>query len=51
MIRRRGFILFGLLLVGLFLSGCPKKIPEPGFIKKPSAENEEGTTPRAGIGK
>src|SRR3989304_1140542 len=39
MIRRPvGFILIFILL-GLFLSGCPKKVPPPTILEKPSAEN------------
>jgi outer membrane lipoprotein-sorting protein len=38
MIRRPFFITLSLLLLGLFLSGCPKKIPEP-IPEKPPFEN------------
>jgi outer membrane lipoprotein-sorting protein len=38
MTRKRYFIIFSLFLVGLFLSGCPKKIPAP-VIEKPPFEN------------
>ena len=39
MVRIRCFTLLGLLLIGLFLLGCPKKIPEPSLIKKTPAKN------------
>jgi outer membrane lipoprotein-sorting protein len=35
-VRKRGYILFGVLLLGLLLSGCPKK---PVIIEKPLVEN------------
>ena len=38
MIRRPFFITLSLLLLGFFLSGCPKKIPEP-IPEKPPFEN------------
>jgi outer membrane lipoprotein-sorting protein len=37
--RKRGLIISGLFLLCFFLSGCPKKIPEPMIIEKPSIEN------------
>jgi outer membrane lipoprotein-sorting protein len=37
--RKRGFIIFGFIFLGFFLSGCPKKMPEPMIIEKPSIEN------------
>jgi len=42
MIRKRCFFILGFLLLGIFLSGCPKKIPEPVIIEKPTIENPIG---------
>jgi outer membrane lipoprotein-sorting protein len=39
MIRGRCFFMLGFFLLGLLLSGCPKKIPGPVIIEKPSAEH------------
>jgi len=39
MVPKSYLIVLGLLLPGLFLSGCPKKIPEPLIIQKPSVGN------------
>jgi len=39
MIRRRCFFMLGFFLLGLLLSGCPKKIPKPLIIEKPPLEN------------
>ncbi len=39
MIKKDDFFILGILLLGLFLSGCPKRIPEPVIIEKPSAEH------------
>jgi len=39
MIRKRCFFIFGFFVLGLLLSGCPKKIPGPVIIEKPSAEH------------
>ncbi len=36
------WIVLSLLFLGLFLTGCPKKIPEPVIIQKPSALNPMG---------
>ena len=36
------WIVLSLLSLGLFLSGCPKKIPEPVIIQKPSARSPMG---------
>jgi hypothetical protein len=36
MIRGRCFFILGFILLGLLLSGCPKKIPPPVIIEKPS---------------
>jgi len=38
MIRRPGCLILALLLLGLLLTGCPKRIPEP-VIEKPPFEN------------
>jgi hypothetical protein len=42
MIRKRCFFILGFLLLGILLSGCPKKIPEPVIIEKPTIENPIG---------
>ena len=42
MIRKRCFFILGFFLLGLLLSGCPKKIPEPAIIEKPPIENSIG---------
>lgn len=42
MIRKRWFFILGFLLLGVLLSGCPKKIPEPVIIEKPTIENPIG---------
>jgi outer membrane lipoprotein-sorting protein len=39
MIRKHCLFIFGFLLLGLFLFGCPKRIPEPAIIEKPPFEN------------
>lgn len=39
MVRRSCLIIFGLVFLGLFLSGCPKKIPEQVIPEKPPFEN------------
>jgi len=39
MIRKRWFFILGFLLLGILLSGCPKKIPVPVIIEKPPIEN------------
>jgi outer membrane lipoprotein-sorting protein len=38
-VRKRGCLLFGFLLLGLLLSGCPKRIPQPVIVEKPPFEN------------
>lgn len=38
MIRRTFFFILGIFLLGLLLTGCPKKIPQP-VIEKPPFEN------------
>jgi outer membrane lipoprotein-sorting protein len=43
MVRKSCFIILSLLLLGLLLSGCPKKIPEPLIIEKPPLENPIAT--------
>ncbi len=43
MIRKHGFFILGFLFLGLFISGCPKKIPEPVIIEKPPLENPVAT--------
>jgi outer membrane lipoprotein-sorting protein len=43
MIRKHGFFILGFLFLGLFISGCPKKIPEPVIIAKPPLENPVAT--------
>ncbi len=43
MVRKSCFIAISLLLLGLLLSGCPKKIPEPIIIEKPPLENPVAT--------
>jgi outer membrane lipoprotein-sorting protein len=42
MIRKRCFFIFGFFVLGLLLSGCPKRIPEPAIIEKPPIENPLG---------
>ena len=42
MIRKRCFFILGFFLLGLLLSGCPKRIPEPVIIEKPPIENPIG---------
>ena len=42
MIRRHYFFIPGFLLLGLLLCGCPKKIPGPVIIEKPTIENPIG---------
>jgi outer membrane lipoprotein-sorting protein len=42
MIQKRCFFILGFLLLGILLSGCPKKIPEPVIIEKPTIENPIG---------
>jgi len=42
MIRKRCYFIFGFFLLGLLLSGCPKRIPEPAIIEKPLIENPLG---------
>ena len=42
MTRKRCFFIMGLFLLGLLLSGCPKKIPKPAIIEKPPIENPLG---------
>ena len=42
MIRKRCFFIMGFFLLGLLLSGCPKRIPEPAIIEKPLIENPLG---------
>ncbi len=42
MVPKSHWIVLSLLFLGLFLSGCPKKIPEPVIIQKPSAINPLG---------
>jgi outer membrane lipoprotein-sorting protein len=39
MMRRSVVFIFLFILLGLFLSGCPKKVPPPTILEKPSAEN------------
>jgi len=39
MVRKYYLIILGLFLLGLFLTGCPKKVPEPVFVEKPEVEN------------
>jgi outer membrane lipoprotein-sorting protein len=39
MVKKHYFILLSLLLFVLFLSGCPKKVPEPELLKKPPVKN------------
>jgi outer membrane lipoprotein-sorting protein len=39
MIRKRCFFILGFFLLGLLLSGCPKKIPQPAIIEKLPIEN------------
>jgi outer membrane lipoprotein-sorting protein len=43
MIRKHGFFILGFLFLGLFISGCPKKIPEPVIIEKPPLRNPVNT--------
>ncbi len=43
MIRKHGFFILGFLFLGLFISGCPKKIPEPVIIEKPPLKNPVDT--------
>jgi len=43
MIRKHAFFILGFLFLGLFVSGCPKKIPEPLIIEKPPSENPIAT--------
>jgi len=43
MVRKSCVIALSLLLLGLLLSGCPKKIPEPVIIEKPPLENPVAT--------
>ncbi len=42
MIQKHCFFILGFLLLGILLSGCPKKIPEPVIIEKPTIENPIG---------
>ena len=42
MIRKRCFFIFGFFVLGLLLSGCPKRIPEPAITEKPPIENPLG---------
>ncbi len=42
MIRRHYFFILGFFLLGLLLCGCPKKIPGPVIIEKPTIENPIG---------
>ena len=42
MIRKRCYFIFGFFLLGLLLSGCPKRIPEQAIIEKPPIENPLG---------
>jgi hypothetical protein len=42
MLPKSLLIVFSLLFLGVFLSGCPKKIPEPMIIEKPSIRNPIG---------
>lgn len=39
MIQKRYLLVLGFLLLGLFLFGCPKKIPKPVIIEKPPLES------------
>jgi len=39
MMRRSVVFIFLFILLGLLLSGCPKKVPPPTILEKPSAEN------------
>jgi outer membrane lipoprotein-sorting protein len=39
MVKRHCLIILSLFFFGIFLSGCPKKIPEPVMIEKRSGEN------------
>ena len=43
MVRKSCVIALSLLLLGLLLPGCPKKIPEPVIIEKPPLENPVAT--------
>jgi outer membrane lipoprotein-sorting protein len=43
MIRKHGFFILGFLFLGLFISGCPKKIPELVIIEKPPLKNPVDT--------
>lgn len=38
-VRKCGYLIFGFLLLGLFLSGCPKKILKPVIVERPLVEN------------
>lgn len=42
MIRKHCLFILGFFLLGLLLSGCPKKIPVPVIIEKPTIENPIG---------
>jgi hypothetical protein len=42
MIRKHYFFILGFFLLGLLLCGCPKKIPGPVIIEKPTIENPIG---------
>jgi len=42
MIRKHCLLILGFFLLGLLLSGCPKKIPVPVIIEKPTIENPIG---------
>jgi outer membrane lipoprotein-sorting protein len=42
MIRKHCLFILGFFLLGLLLSGCPKKIPLPVIIEKPTIENPIG---------
>jgi outer membrane lipoprotein-sorting protein len=39
MIRKHRCLIIGFFLLGLFLSGCPKKVPPPALIERPPFEN------------
>ncbi len=43
MVRKSCVIALSLLLLGLLLPGCPKKIPEPVIFEKPPLENPVAT--------
>jgi len=43
MLRKHYFIVLSLFIFVLFLSGCPKKVPEPALLEKPPVKNPVDT--------